>query len=126
MKVLSKERISKSFWDKQISVSLFELTFFSNQNKNFNIAKLSFRWAFLNPLNSTGFFIAATTGAGYDPRDKTKSPDVATKNDVVALNLRPEYNRLDLSDNNSIIRKHALAYLKKRGPFGAIIGAAVL
>jgi len=40
---------------------------------------------------------------------------VATKNDVVALKLPPEYKRLDQSDNNSIIRKHALAYLKKRG-----------
>tara|TARA_B100001564_G_C20663485_1_gene682623 strand:- start:99 stop:1028 length:930 start_codon:yes stop_codon:yes gene_type:complete len=42
---------------------------------------------------------------------------VSTKKDVVALKLPPEYKRLDQLNNNSIIKKHAIAYLKKRGVY---------
>ena len=42
---------------------------------------------------------------------------VSTKKDAVALKLPPEYKRLDQLNNNSIIKKHAIAYLKKRGVY---------
>ena len=37
-------------------------------------------WYKVDP--ATGYFIDATDGKAYDPRDKTKSPDVETKNDA--------------------------------------------
>jgi len=49
---------------------------------------------------------------------KTYVKDVTytTKEKVVnVLKLPSEYTRLDQSDNNSIIKRHALAYLNKRG-----------
>ena len=45
-------------------------------------------------------------------KDTTYTP---TDKSVVTLKLPNEYKRLDQSDNNSIIKKHAIAYLKKRG-----------
>ena len=40
---------------------------------------------------------------------------VPTEKNIIALKLPSEYKRLDQLDNNSIAKKHALAYLKKRG-----------
>ena len=40
---------------------------------------------------------------------------VPTEKNIIALKLPSEYKRLDQIDNNSIAKKHALAYLKKRG-----------
>ena len=40
---------------------------------------------------------------------------VSTEKSVSILKLPAEYTRLDQSNNNSIIKRHAAAYLKKRG-----------
>ena len=45
-------------------------------------------------------------------KDVTYTPKETTS---YVLKLPSEYKRLDQSDNNSIIKRHALAYLKNRG-----------
>ena len=64
--VFSNDRISRSFSDTSISERFLKFTFFSNQNNKFKIARPSFKWAFLKPLNSQGFFLVLNWSTGHD------------------------------------------------------------